>query len=106
MILLGFKEEVIKSQAIWLCAGCHTCADRCPRGVAFIDVIRDLQNEATRRGYAPKQLQAVADAVIEQGWTLNFEDFEFLRLDMNLPSLPEADVGAIKKIAKLLKLTR
>jgi heterodisulfide reductase subunit C len=32
---LGLKDQVLSSSAIWLCAGCDTCAIRCPRGVAL-----------------------------------------------------------------------
>ena len=31
MVLLGMKEEVLKSDFIWLCSTCYTCHERCTR---------------------------------------------------------------------------
>lgn len=39
MSQVGMKDEVLSSKAIWLCAGCETCATRCPRGVALSKVM-------------------------------------------------------------------
>ncbi|MGI6295175.1 MAG: 4Fe-4S dicluster domain-containing protein [Armatimonadota bacterium] len=39
MAQAGMKDEVLSSTAIWLCAGCETCATRCPRGVALSKIM-------------------------------------------------------------------
>ena len=31
--LLGLKEEVLNSKAIWTCSLCHMCTERCPKNV-------------------------------------------------------------------------
>lgn len=49
MAQLGMKDEIISSSAIWLCAGCETCATRCPRDVALskvMDACRQLAKES------------------------------------------------------------
>ena len=30
---LGIKDKLLASRAIWVCACCKTCADRCPNGI-------------------------------------------------------------------------
>ncbi|RYD03797.1 hypothetical protein N752_17055 [Desulforamulus aquiferis] len=32
LIRAGAKDEVLKSNTMWLCTSCYTCACRCPRG--------------------------------------------------------------------------
>ncbi len=44
---------VLASRAIWLCASCHTCATRCPRGIDVTAVMDALRIEARRRGVPP-----------------------------------------------------
>lgn len=51
---LGFKDEVLSSSAIWLCAGCETCATRCPRGVALSKVMDACRQLSVKSGKAAK----------------------------------------------------
>lgn len=47
------QERVLRSMALWCCAGCLTCTQRCPRELdpaAVMDVLREL---AYRRRLAP-----------------------------------------------------
>ena len=44
---------VLASRAIWLCASCHTCATRCPRGIDVTAVMDTLRIEARARGVPP-----------------------------------------------------
>ncbi len=53
MILLGFREELLRSQLIWLCARCYACTAHCPQGVSFADITAVLRTLAIREGYAP-----------------------------------------------------
>ena len=50
MILVGMKREIFESDAMWLCAGCQTCTDRCPQGVAVGDIMVIVRNLAVREG--------------------------------------------------------
>lgn len=52
MVQLGMKEEVLKSQAIWLCAFCSTCTVRCPRSIDLALVMETLRIMARREGLA------------------------------------------------------
>lgn len=49
MVQLGMKEEVLKSQTIWLCAFCSTCTVRCPRNVDLARVMETLRIMAGHR---------------------------------------------------------
>lgn len=50
LVQLGMKEEVLKSQAIWLCAFCSTCTVRCPRSIDLARVMETLRIMARREG--------------------------------------------------------
>jgi Fe-S oxidoreductase len=41
-ILLG-KKEMLESRDLWLCASCHICQIRCPRGINIKKVIDALK---------------------------------------------------------------
>ncbi len=57
---LGFADEVLSSSAIWLCAGCETCATRCPRGVALSKVMDACRQISVKEGKAnPKQAKVL-----------------------------------------------
>ena len=43
MVLYGMKKEVLSSEAIWKCAHCLTCYERCPQDVKFAEVIEALR---------------------------------------------------------------
>lgn len=55
MAQLGMKDEVLESSTIWLCAGCETCATRCPRGVALSKVMDACRQIAVKEGKRVKQ---------------------------------------------------
>lgn len=53
MIQLGFKQEVLQSKAIWLCAGCETCGARCPNEIHIAQVMDTLREIALAEKKAP-----------------------------------------------------
>lgn len=55
MAQLGMRDEVLSSHAIWLCAGCETCATRCPRGVGLSKVMDACRQIAVKSGIEPKE---------------------------------------------------
>ena len=50
MISLDQQEEVLRSRDIWLCAGCYTCATRCPNDIDIAAVMDALRQIAVARG--------------------------------------------------------
>ena len=55
MAQIGMKDDVLASSAIWLCAGCETCATRCPRGVGLSKVMDACRQIAIESGVKPKE---------------------------------------------------
>jgi heterodisulfide reductase subunit C len=49
LIHLGAAEEVLQSQAIWLCASCEACTTRCPQGIDIAGVMDVLRIMAVER---------------------------------------------------------
>jgi quinone-modifying oxidoreductase subunit QmoC len=55
MVREGFKEEVLSSLTIWLCASCYSCYVQCPRQIHVTDVMYALKREAISRGGHPRR---------------------------------------------------
>jgi len=51
MVALGEVEPLLNSPDIWLCAGCMTCATRCPNDIDIAAVMDALRQIATQQGY-------------------------------------------------------
>lgn len=51
---LGLKDVVLDSNAIWHCAGCETCASRCPRDIDMARVNKALARMCVVEGRKPK----------------------------------------------------
>lgn len=51
LIKAGKREEVLKSNTMWMCTSCCTCKARCPRGIPIIDVMHDLKKYCIEKGY-------------------------------------------------------
>ncbi|MBT6994444.1 MAG: 4Fe-4S dicluster domain-containing protein [Candidatus Cloacimonetes bacterium] len=90
MSILGMKEEVLSSDALWMCSRCYTCYALCPQGVKFTDVLGVLREMAVAQGYAPKERMEEArklDKFVQE-----------LRCDIiNQKLHPENDVSKIQK---------
>jgi heterodisulfide reductase subunit C len=51
MVALGEVEPLLNSPDIWLCAGCMTCATRCPNDIDIAAVMDALRQIAAQQGY-------------------------------------------------------
>lgn len=61
MLQLGLADEVITQKMAYLCASCHTCQVRCPRGIDIPKVIEALRLLSLRKGenfIAPESISA------------------------------------------------
>lgn len=45
---LGLKDELLASNAIWMCVSCYTCNTRCPKGVKIAEVIEAVRQVRLR----------------------------------------------------------
>jgi len=53
-VQLGLKDLVLDGNAMWYCAGCETCASRCPRDIDMARVNKALARMAVREKRRPK----------------------------------------------------
>lgn len=52
----GFKEEVLKSFTIWLCASCYSCTVECPKEIKITELMYAFKQQAIDEGVYPKRL--------------------------------------------------
>ena len=50
MIRMGQKEEVLKSNSIWVCASCETCTTRCPNDIDVAKIMDSLRMASRKSG--------------------------------------------------------
>ena len=106
---LGFEEDILPSEDLWLCTTCYTCYERCPRGVEIVDIIMALRNMAIRKGYMSEAHRKVAELVSKTGHlvTLREED-KALRGKLGLAAVPPtvfSDPKALEEVKKIAALT-
>ena len=58
---LGFKDELLKSKAIWVCASCMTCNARCPKGINIAEVIEALRQILLRKREDHLKVEKLSD---------------------------------------------
>lgn len=106
MAKLG-SREVLKSDAIWLCATCYACTEICPQGVEVKDVIRVLQNLATEEGIIPDFYKALSSNIMKTGF-VNIISASILkkRKLRGLPPLPKTKLEDIERLAEATGSTK
>jgi quinone-modifying oxidoreductase subunit QmoC len=52
----GFKEEVLGSFTIWLCASCYSCTVECPKQIKVTDIMYALKRRAIQERAYPRNL--------------------------------------------------
>jgi quinone-modifying oxidoreductase, subunit QmoC len=50
-----FKNEVLRSHTIWLCASCYACTVECPRQIRITDIMYELKQRAIHEGIYPRR---------------------------------------------------
>ena len=48
--ILGLRDDVLASEMIWICARCHSCIEKCPKGIRPGDIIMALRHIALKEG--------------------------------------------------------
>jgi heterodisulfide reductase subunit C len=48
-IQLGFKDELLESRSVWVCASCYTCNVRCPKGIKIAEVMEAVRQVLLRK---------------------------------------------------------
>jgi len=87
MVRLGLVEEVLRSDFVWLCAGCYACRERCPQGVLVTDLMTALKNVAVARGIVHPSYRAQIAELRRYGRLYEVEAFNKKRGKQGLPPL-------------------
>jgi heterodisulfide reductase subunit C len=101
-ILLGEREEVLKSLQPWLCMSCRMCEERCQEGVSPADIFHAVRHIAAKEGHIPQAYRQTVEKALTDGWLLEdaYSDFiEDERDDLNL----ETDLKWNKSFVERLK---
>ena len=89
MALYGLKEEVLKSDFIWLCSSCYACQERCPQGVSITEFMTLLKNLDVKAGNMPQGIRAQRDTIKGEGRIYPIDDFDNKkRAKAALPPIP------------------
>jgi heterodisulfide reductase subunit C len=106
MALLGLREEVLKSEFIWLCSTCYTCYERCPKDVRITEVMNAIKNIAVREGFIHPSFKAQVELLKKHGRLIEISEFENkMRFKLGLPSIKES-AEETKKIFEKMKLMK
>jgi heterodisulfide reductase subunit C len=106
MILLGMKEEVLTSELIWLCSGCYSCYELCPRDVKITSVMSAARNLAVKEGHIPPGIKGSVDNLEKSGRLLEVSEFEnTVRAKNEIPEMQET-IPEIKELMEKIGLLR
>ncbi|MCL5126160.1 MAG: 4Fe-4S dicluster domain-containing protein [Deltaproteobacteria bacterium] len=90
MVLLGMKDEVLKSDFIWLCSSCYGCQEVCPQNVRFTEVMYAIKNLAAQEACMPPGLTAQRSLLRKHGRLYEVGEFENdKRFKLGLPPIVE-----------------
>ena len=59
---LGFKDELMRSKSIWVCASCFTCNSRCPKGINIAEVIEAMRQILLRKSEDHLKVKKLSNA--------------------------------------------
>ena len=102
MILFGMKEEVLTDDLIWLCSGCYSCQELCPRDVKITSVMTAARNIAVREGHIPSGIKGGVDQLDKYGRLLEVSEFEnTVRAKKDITELKETIPDVKKLLVKM-----
>ncbi len=88
MVLLGMKEEVLRSDFIWLCSSCYGCHEACPQNVKLTEVMFAIKNLAVVEACVPPGLTSQKTLLKQHGRLYEVTEFENeKRAKMGLPPI-------------------
>jgi heterodisulfide reductase subunit C len=105
LCLLGLKEEVLSSNAIWTCSLCHRCTERCPKNVDYSFILALLRNMAVKEGKVPKEYSSSVMTIYNNGFIVPYtgglkENVDRRRTRMGLPQIVPPKLEEIQFIIK------
>jgi quinone-modifying oxidoreductase, subunit QmoC len=103
-----FKNEVLQSHTIWLCASCYACTAECPREIRITDIMYELKQRAIRDGIYPKHfpIPVLAQEFTKMAHANGRVTENFLATKLFLKTNPMAAVGMWKLGLALMRTGR
>jgi len=107
MIILGSRDEVLRTKLPWYCLSCFTCLDRCPQGGDVAEVMFAIRNLALREGNVPDGFAAQAENLIETGRVVTPTIMMIKKRDeLGLSKGPSTATEEVQKILKRTALDK
>jgi heterodisulfide reductase subunit C2 len=107
--LMGLKNEVMEDETIWECVTCYACQERCPRGVAIVDVVKTIRNMQSQAGKMAQAHKMTGTYVLKTGHGVPINDATMaLRKRVGLNELPPTTheyPEALEEVRTVLKKT-
>lgn len=102
MALIGDKEQVLKSEFIWMCSTCYSCYERCPQDVKITDLMTALKNIAVRYGCIHPNIKSQIELLEKFGALSEVSDFENrMREKYGLPKVNQTSEKVVKVFDKV-----
>ncbi len=106
MALLGMREQVLRSDFVWLCAVCYTCYERCPQDVRIPELMNAIRNIAVREGIVPNTFWMQVEKLRQHGRLYEVEEYENeRRAEYGLPTIQD-DPAEVRRILDRAGLKR
>ena len=105
MILLGMREEVLASSAIWLCHQCYACSANCPQEVDFSHIMMAVRDIAVAEGFHPTGRLESVDTIGQMSNELRRDFVQLLTgqggmTPERIRERVEATIGAVQEAAR------
>jgi heterodisulfide reductase subunit C len=88
MIRAGARDDVLKSNTIWMCASCYMCQHRCPSQIKITDIMYALKRVALAEGHAQPKASYMAQVFVENINTYGRNDERMLIFNYYLKTNP------------------
>jgi heterodisulfide reductase subunit C len=106
-LLLGLKEKVLNSNAIWYCSICHRCTERCPKNVDFSFILAHVRNLAAKEGHVPPEYAVTVNSLLEYGYVVPYSGAMKKTIDRNREKfgLPQIVTPKLEEVEYIIKET-
>jgi len=101
--LLQDDEVILDSDQLWLCTTCHSCAEKCPKGVDPDELFVAARNYAHESGHdSPSRIRTLAATIVKDGLVLPvIGRAAKWREELKLEEIKKPNPEDLKRISKL-----
>jgi len=107
MAILGMRERVLNSKALWICTTCFQCTEKCPQKVDPTNALFAMKNIAAKEVGVPAGLKAFAESIYKIGRSAEVGEFEEEDREMlGIPGVPETNVEGVRNVMEATGLDK